>query len=158
MASSNPGQNLPFNLHAESVENLTDGLTCQWVFNHHALVFVAQHSERLLVDIWLAKVVAEVDRLPEGMPFFVMNDFSAKNCVSTAYARERIRELIGRNAQRKTAIAMVVQDNFSMQLSRLFVRAIRIPNYQVNLSFKYADGMTWLYKQVEAYKQSTTQV
>jgi hypothetical protein len=149
---------LPFDLHADPSETLTDGLTFQWIFDHQAVAFVAQHAERTLVDAWIGKVGALVAQWPREKPFFAFCDFTAKNCASTPYARERNRQLLNAHPGRKTRVAMVVQDTFSMQLSRFFIRAFPNPQHHVNLTFKVADGLIWLHKQVEEYNQAVAQV
>lgn len=145
---------LPFDIQAEPSEDLANGLTFQWIFNHQAVAFVAQHTERALVDAWINKLSVLGAQWPIEKPLFVFCDFSGKNCVSTPYARERNRQLLNAHPGRKLAVAMAVQDTFSMQLSRLFVRAFSSPQRNINLTFKATDGLIWLHKQVQAYQQA----
>jgi hypothetical protein len=146
---------VPFSLDAEPALTLTYGLSYQWLFKHQAVMFVAEHSERALVDAWIGKLteLATTDSNTES-PLFILCDFSGKNCVSTPYAREKLRKHLGLHTRRKGIVAMVVQDSLNMQLSRLFIRAIRIPNYNANLFFKVSEGLIWLHKHVQAHQQA----
>jgi hypothetical protein len=150
-ATTSP-QIVPFDLEATPPEELVPGLTFQWLFNRQAILFIATNSSRAVTDAWVGKVLTVAKDWPPEQPFFVINDFSCKECVQTPYGRARSRELMDNKMNLKSVNVTVLQNNLSMQLSRLFVRAIQRPNFRIHLTFSRKDGLIWLKKQVDEYR------
>src|SRR5262245_20740737 len=134
-------QLVPFDLEATPPEEIAPGLTFQWLFNRQAILFIATNSSRAVTDAWVGKVLSVAKDWPPEQPFFVINDFSCEECVQTPYGRARSRELMDNNLILKSINVPILQNNLTMQLSRLFVRAIQRPNFRIHLTFTCKDGL-----------------
>jgi hypothetical protein len=134
------------------IEDLVPGLTCQWLFNRHCLALTAQHSSVELVDAWAGKIIEVASSWPQHRTFFVLNDFSGKDCVSTPYNQQKNRELAKMFPHLKSVTALVVRQNLTMQLSRIFIRAIPMGNKKVQFFFKRDEALAWIQRQIETSK------
>jgi hypothetical protein len=143
---------LPFDLEADPPEELVPGMTFQYLFKRQAIQFIASNSSRAVTDAWVDKVKAVAKDWPKDQPIFIVNDFSCKDCVQTPYGRARSQELMKSDAGLKVVSVMVVQNNLTMQLSRLFIRAIQRPYFRIHLTFKREDGLIWLKKHIDEYR------
>ena len=141
----------PAELRATELEELVPGLTFQWLFDRQGMAFYAQHTSRELVDAWFNRIVTINSTWPEDRYLFILNDFSGKDCVTTPYNQHKNRELMRMFPNRRTASAIVVKQNLTMQLSRLFIRALP-SSKSIYLTFSRDDGLIWLKKQIELYK------
>ena len=137
------------------IEELVPGLTFEWIFDRRAAAFSAQHTSRELVDAWANKIIELNDIWPRDHSFYILNDFSGKDCASTPYNQQKNRELVKMFPYRKTVSALVVKQNLTMQLSRLFIRALP-GTKNVYLSFSRAEALAWLKKQIDNDKQAYT--
>lgn len=129
---------------SEAVE-LVPGLTFEWIFEGRGIMFKAQHSSHELVDAWANKVIEVSRNWPRDRRLFILNDFSGPACVTTPYSQQKNRELIGMHPYLQTYVAVVVRQNLTMQLSRLFVRALSRQR-PIFLSFSQDEAMAWLRK------------
>jgi hypothetical protein len=143
-------------LKASPLEELASGLSFQWIFDHRAVAFYAQNTKRELVDAWFYKVIDIAKSLPENRVLFVLNDFSGKDCATTPYNRQKNRELLEMFPNRRTTTAVVVKENLTMQLSRLFVRVLPRRKVNVYLSFKREEAIDWLKQQLENYENNNS--
>jgi hypothetical protein len=136
------------NVSDSVVEELVPGLTFQWLFDKRAIALSAEHTSRELVDAWADKII-EINKLwPDDRCLYILNDFSGKDCVSTPYNQQKNRELMKMFPHRKSVTALVVKQNLTMQLSRLFIRAIP-GNKKIYLSFNRDEALAWLKKQID---------
>lgn len=145
---------LPFDLEASAPVEVIPGLTFQWLFGNLAVAFTALHASRPLVDAWANKVVDVAKDWPKERPFFCLQDFSAKDCASTPYARAKNKELQQSNSGLTVVSALVVQNNLTMQLSRFFINSLprKKTKQEIFLTFTRQDGLIWLKQKVDAYK------
>jgi hypothetical protein len=150
--SSTSTRTLPFDLEAAPPEELVPGMTFQYLFNRQAIQFVASNSSRPVTDAWVDKVRAVAKDWPKDQTIFILNDFSCKDCVQTPYGRARSQELMKADTGLKVVSVMVVQNNLTMQLSRLFIRAVQRPYFRIHLTFNRDDGLIWLKKHIDEYR------
>src|ERR1041384_8255743 len=122
------------------LETLCPGLTFQWILNHKAMAFYAEHTARSLVDTWADKLIEVARTWPETSTMFVLNDFSGKDCAVTPYNQQKNRELMKMFPRHRTVTAVIVKQSLTMQLSRLFIRVIPSSKASVYLSFSRIDG------------------
>ena len=130
------------------IEELVPGLTFQWLFDHRAMALSAQHSSRDLVDAWANKIIDVARTWPTNRSLYILNDFSGKDCMVTPYNQQKNRELAKMFPQLKSVTALVVKQNLTMQLSRLFIRALP-GNKNVYLCFNREEALAWLKQQME---------
>ena len=135
------------------IEELCPGLTFQWLFNGYAIGMYAEHSSHKLVDMWANKIIEISQTWPQNRPFFILNDFSGKDCSVTPYNQQKSRELLNMFPELKTYNALVVKQNLTMQLTRLFIRTIP-GNRLVHLTFSREDAIVWLKKQIDIYREA----
>lgn len=136
-------------LQASPMEELVQGLQFQWIFNRRGIAFYAEHTTRPLVDAWFNKTV-EVARDWHGETrLLILNDFSGKDCMVTPYNQAKNRELRKMFPDFPTASTMVVKQNLTMQLSRLFVRMLPEGNMRLHMTFDRDDALRWLKNQLE---------
>lgn len=147
----------PFELKASEPVELTPGLTFQWLFGDFAICFTALHASRTLIDTWANKVLEVARDWPAERPFFVLQDFSAKDCASTPYGRAKNKELQKSNTHLKLVAALVMQNNLTMQLSRFFINSMpqRKNKPEIYITFTRNDGLNWLKRKVDAYLASS---
>jgi hypothetical protein len=142
---------LSFELNASPLETLCAGLTLQWLFDRHVYVFTAQHSNRELTDTWFANNVQILKEWPANLPLFGLNDFSAPDCQSTTYNRAKSQELITLGKNRTSYVATVLKPGLTLQLSRLFARAVPDKNLHVMIAGNRADGLNWVKHHLDLY-------
>src|SRR5687768_16262751 len=135
-------------LEASPVEELCLGLTFQWLFNRRAFALYAEHSSHKLVDVWAEKIIDITTSWPKSRTLFILNDFSGKNCTMTTYNQQKNRELFRMFPGYKTVNALVVRQNLTMQLIKLFIRAVP-SDRPINMYFTREEAMIWLKKQVD---------
>src|SRR5687768_12055272 len=135
-------------LEASPLEELCSGLTFQWLFNRRAFALYAEHSSHKLVDVWAEKIIDITTSWPRNRTLFILNDFSGKNCTMTTYNQQKNRELFRMFPGYKTVNALVVRQNLTMQLIKLFIRAV--PSERpIHLSFSREEATRWLKHQID---------
>jgi hypothetical protein len=135
-------------LDASPLEELCSGLTFQWLFNRRAFALCAEHSSHKLVDVWAEKIIEITKTWPKDRTLFILNDFSGKNCAMTTYNQQKNRELFRMFPGYKTVNALVVRQNLTMQLIKLFIRAVP-SDRPINMYFTREEATSWLMKQVD---------
>lgn len=142
-------------IDASPLEKLHPGLTFQWLFKGQAFGMYAEHSSHKLVDVWADKIT-EITRVwPKHRTLFILNDFSGKDCTVTTYNQQKTRELFRLFSGYKTVNALVARQNLTMQLIKLFIRAIP-GDRPIQLCFTRYDAMIWLNKQIEKDRGAQT--
>ena len=137
-------------LNASPLEELTPGLTFQWLFDRQVMAFYAEHSARTVVDVWADKIISVCHTWPPSRRLLMLNDFSGKNCAMTPYNQQKNRDLLKMFPHIQVANVTVVKQNLTMVLARLFLRAISgEKDKQVLLTFSRDEGLDWLKKQIE---------
>jgi hypothetical protein len=130
-------------LNASPLEELTPGLTFQWLFDGKVAAFCAKNATRPVVDAWIGKQIEISDAWDASKPLYTLNDYSAKDCVMTSYNQQRIRELTGKYPHLNNYSVTIVQQNLTMVIAKMLVRTM--PNRdKVQLVFKYEDALRWL--------------
>ena len=145
---------LPFELNASPPETLCPGLTLQWLFDRRVYAFTAQHSKRELTDMWFQHAVRLLNEWPANLPLFGLNDFSSPECQSTTYNRAKTQEMIALGKNRTSYVATVLKPGLTLQLSRLFARAVPDKNIHVMIAGNRADALIWLKHQLDLYTES----
>ncbi len=140
-------------LNASPLEEISPGLTFQWLFDKRAIGLYAQHASRQLVDAWANKIMELAETWDVNRPYFALNDFSAKDCVVTPYNQQKNRELWGMYPHLKSVSATVVQQNLTMVLTRIFIRTLP-NNKNVHLCFSRNDGLLWLKNKVDEHEKT----
>jgi len=135
-------------LDASPLEELCPGLTFQWLFNRQAFALYAEHSSHKLVDVWAEKIIEITKSWPKNRTLFILNDFSGKNCTMTTYNQQKNRELFRMFPGYKTINALVVRQNLTMQLIKLFIRAVP-SDRPIHLSFTREEATRWLKQQID---------
>jgi hypothetical protein len=141
--------------NASPLEDLCPGLTFQWLFNRQAFGMYAEHSSHKLVDIWADKILEVTRTWPKDRTIFVLNDFSGKDCAVTTYNQQKNRELLRKSMGHKVVNALVVKQNLTMQLTRLFIRALP-KDKPIYLTFTREDALSWLKKQIDLDQAATS--
>jgi hypothetical protein len=130
-------------LNASPLEELTPGITFQWLFDGKVAAFCAKNATRPVVDAWIGKLMEISDRWDPSKTLYTLNDYSAKDCVMTSYNQQRIRELSGKYPHLNNYSVTIVQQNLTMVIAKMLVRTM--PNRdRVQLVFKYDDAIHWL--------------
>jgi hypothetical protein len=128
------------------IEELMSGLTFQWMMDGQGMVFTAQNSSRTLVDTWANKIISICQTWDVNRRLYLLNDFSGKDCMTTPYNQEKNREIGRMFPHIQSTTAVVVKQDLTMMLSRLFIRAL--PNTRnILLSFSRQEAYEWLLKQ-----------
>jgi hypothetical protein len=142
--------------HNVTPEEIVSGLTVEWLFDKRVMALTAQHTDRELVDAWANKIIEVASTWSTERRLFILNDFSGKKCVVTPYNQQKNRELTKMFPNIKSSTAMIVQQNLTMQLSRLFVRMLpQNPHRLIFMTFSRAEALDWLKQQIKLDETKT---
>jgi hypothetical protein len=117
--------------------------------------FSADHSSRGLVDAWANKIMSIIKDFPAGKISYSINDFSGKDCATTPYNRQKNTEILRAYPHIQSYSALIMQRNASMQLARLFIRAMPSRNMHANIHFEHVDALKWIKRQIDQHEPAT---
>lgn len=126
------------------LEHLSPHVTCEWLYNRRVVVITTADSSRATVDLWANRAKEIMTSWPVDQPFFMAQDVSSPNTVSTPYARERARELMKLRVDLPSYHAMIVAPTYMMRLAQMFLWAYRRKNFEMRLFTKREEALNWL--------------
>jgi hypothetical protein len=125
-------------------EELTPGLTRQWLLDEQIIVFKATAATRHVTDIWIDSVKDVMLKWPKNRPYLVIHDFRHQNIAFTPYARSRAEELIRVPISVPGYAAIIIPKSFVGQIIKLFMRTQKSFGIENRLYFNYDEGLSWL--------------
>jgi hypothetical protein len=138
-------------LNPSPLEELSPGLTFQWIFDGKGIAFYAQHSSRELMDAMTDRLSECLGAWGKSRKLYVLVDFSAKDCVVTPYNQQKIRALSKIYPDTETYSAVIVQQNLSMILSRILIRTLP-SGKNTHLCFNKQEGINWLKNKINEFQ------
>ena len=155
-----------FDLQATPMEILVPGgLSFQWILNGKALAFVAANATRRVVDAWMDKQTELLKSWDPNRVAFMINSFSAPDCVMTPYARQRLGDLVKHSAHIKSLSCTIIARSALGMPVVLASNAINsITRYRTGsqnmIFYKHDDGVRWLQRRIaegEFVNQTSTE-
>lgn len=128
-------------------EDVHQGLTTEWLYEHTILCFELKEVSRAAIDAWFEAVKSHLEAWPSGKPYAVIHDFSAID--STFYLRQRSTELsnFASEALRGRSV-IVVKNSLSVQLAQLFARIHAQWKVAREVFTDREDAIAWLLRTV----------
>lgn len=134
-------------------ENLQNGVIRIRYPQHGMTELFVENSQRASIDGWYNAVIDLVTNWPTDQPYRVLHN--AQNVFFSPYFRKRAEEVSAetveiRGKDFKVNIAILMADNPTSHLIRLFLRRFLEKNYaswQVKLFNNHAEAITWLAEQ-----------
>jgi hypothetical protein len=138
-------------------QELTPGLTRQWLLDEQIVVFKATAVTRLVTDTWIDTVKDVMRKWPKDRPYLVIHDFRHQNIAFTPYARSRAEELVRIPISVPGYAAIIVPKSFVGQIIRLFMRTQKSVGIENRLYFEYHEGLSWLKSKIGSYLADSKQ-
>ncbi len=105
----------------ENVEQLSSGLTREWVCERRIVIYTLTDVRRETADAWAEAFKADIMQCPGDQPFRVIHDFSSSAVISTPYGRKRAQEMVDTRPEIKVRAAFVLSASALSQLIHLFL-------------------------------------
>src|SRR5262249_33856073 len=109
------------------VEQLSSGLTREWIHDGQIVVFTVKDVRRETLDNWTAAFKEAINNWPADRLFRVIQDLRLAGGI-TPYGRARGQEMFHTRPEVRVWSALVLPTTFANNLIRLFVRAHRSPD------------------------------
>jgi hypothetical protein len=132
-------------------EELTPGLTRQWLIDEQIVVFKATAATRHVTDTWIGSVKDVMQKWPKNRPYLVIHDFRHHNIAFTPYARSRAEELVRVPIGVPGYAAIIVPKSFVGQIIKLFMRTQKSVGIENRLYFEFDEGLSWLKSKIGTY-------
>jgi hypothetical protein len=141
-------KDVTFSEDSSPVEQITAGLTRQWLFDHQIVVFKPSSVTHPAIDAWIDCVKATMEQWPTNLPYLAIHDMTSDNVSLTPYARARAEELIQVSTKAGSCAALVVPRTFVGQVIQMFVRTQRKQGIHNEIFFSMQAALDWLKPQM----------
>lgn len=118
---------IPPETSSSPIEQLSSGVTREWIHDGQIVVFTVKDVHRETLDIWTAAFKESIKDWPVDRLFRVIQDLRVAGGI-TPYGRARAQEMFHTRPEVKVWSALVLPSTFANNLIRLFVRAHRSPD------------------------------
>ncbi len=138
--SSAPQANTPI-----VVEQLSSGVTREWLHDRQIVVYTVKDVRRETIDTWTEAFKSDIGDWPADRLFRVVQDLRLAGG-TTPYGRARGQEMFRTRPEVRVWTALVLPDTFVNTLIRLFVRAQATRNATRVREFftTREEALTWL--------------
>ena len=131
-------------LEPSPVEQISPGLTRQWICDRQIVIFKITSVSREVVDSWIDTVKVTMENWPGNRPYLAIHDMTSDKVSLTPYARARVQELIPLSAKAPGYAAIVLPKTFVGQIIRLFMRTQRSQGNRNEIFFTVESALDWL--------------
>ncbi len=141
---TNPSM-MPQATHSEQVEQLSQGVTREWLCDGQIVVYAVLDVRRESIDTWVDAFTTDLMNWPADQPFRVIHDFSAPGAVTTPYARARAQEIVDVRPEIKGRAAVVLSASVFNSLIHLFLNRQSNSTPRVRKTFMSREAaIAWL--------------
>ncbi len=142
---SNEQSAAPQPTHSEHVEQLSPGLTREWLCDRRIVVYTVTDVRRESVDAWVDTFKTDTMNWPANQPMLVIHDFTAPGAVASPYARARAQEIVEVCPEVKGRAALVLSPSVFNSLIHLFLNRQNASTPRVRKTFMSREqALAWL--------------
>ncbi len=104
-----------------NVEQLSSGVTREWLFDRKIVVYTVLDPRRESVDTWCSAFKTDLMNWPADQPFLLIHDLSSPKATATSYALARAQEMVYIRPEVKGRAGIILPENFVSQVIRVFL-------------------------------------
>jgi hypothetical protein len=104
-----------------TVEQLSSGVTREWLFDRKIVVYTVLDPRRETVDTWMNAFEADLMSWPADRPFLEIYDLSTPLAALTPYVLARAQKMVFVRPEVKGRCAIILPGHFVNQLVRIFL-------------------------------------
>ncbi len=112
---------MPQSTPSDSIEQLSSGLTREWVCGRQIVIYTLTDVRRETADTWAAAFKSDILAWSSTQPFRVIHDFSSSQVISTPYGRKRAQEMVDTRPDIRVRAAFVLSGSALSQLIHIFL-------------------------------------
>jgi hypothetical protein len=140
MSSPTPPSSGP----ASPVEQLTAGITREWILDRRIVIYAGINLSRAAIDSWYEAFKADIMAWPVDRPYLVVHDLTHKNVALTPYARKRAQDMVYLRPDVKGRSALIMRNTFASHLIDMFLRQQRNTPRERRVFYTREKAIEWL--------------